>query len=280
MSGIKIFHAIDERQPSDYGAAMTTDSKKDAKGLKRQKGAKSIYRTIALVRIIADHNETGINLSTLARKSSLPVATVHRIVAVLISEELISYDPVSKCYRLGFGLYMLGHKAQQFSIRNTYRKSIEQIAEMTGETVYLMVRSGFDSLCLDLVEGGFPIRIMTYDVGDRRPLGVGAGGLALLMFLPDSEAATILEANRGRYKDYNNMSPKRVKALVDNSRKLGHVFNDGNYLTGVTGVGVPVYGPDGTVIAAISVAGISQRLDKRRAAEIATTIRKIVVFDR
>lgn len=256
---------------------MMTEQKKDAKGLKHQKGAKSIYRTIGLVRMIAAHNETGINLSDLARKSSLPVATVHRIAAVLVSEELISYNSISRCYRLGFGLYTLGHKAQQFSIRDTHRKSIEQIAEMTGDTVYLVVRSGFDSLCIDLVEGGFPIRIMAYDVGDRRPLGVGAAGLALLAFLPDSETEAILETNRGRYKDYNHMSAERVRALVDISRDLGHVFNDGNYLAGVTGVGVPVYGPDGAVIAAISVASISERMDKGRAAEIVETIRDSVV---
>lgn len=54
---------------------------------------------------------------------------------------MISYDPISRCYRLGFGLYTLGHKAQQFSIRDTHRKSIEQIAEMTGDTVYLVEKA-------------------------------------------------------------------------------------------------------------------------------------------
>jgi DNA-binding IclR family transcriptional regulator len=258
---------------------VTTDQKTNAKGLKRHKGAKSVYRTIDLVRTIAGHNETGINLSDLAKKNNLPVATVHRIAAVLVSEELVSYDPISRCYKLGFGLYSLGHKAQQFFIRDTYRKSIEQVAQMTGETVYLLVRSGFDSLCIDLVEGGFPIRIMTYSVGDRRPLGVGAGSLTLLAFLPVSEAETILEANRGRYKSHNNMSVEQIRKRIDISRDLGHVFNDGTYLAGVTGVGVPIYGPDGVIIAAISVASISERMNRERAAEIAKMIHSSLVFD-
>ncbi|MBW2592831.1 MAG: IclR family transcriptional regulator, partial [Deltaproteobacteria bacterium] len=207
---------------------MATYTKNETKGLKRQKGANSIYRTIALIRIIADYNETGINLSDLARKTNFPVSTVHRIVAVLVSEELISYDPILKCYKLGFGLYALGHKAHQFSIRDTYRKSIEQIAEITGETVYLMVRSGFDSICIDLVEGKSPIRIMAYDVGTRKPLGVGAGGLALLAFLPDNEIKTIIKFNNDRYSEYNNISVEKVRALVNTSRHTGYVFNDGN----------------------------------------------------
>ena len=87
---------------------MTAEQKTNDKPVKRRKGAKSIYRTIGLLRTIAAYNEPGINLSDLSRKTTLPVATVHRIVSVLVSEELVSFDPLSKCYRLGFGLYMLG----------------------------------------------------------------------------------------------------------------------------------------------------------------------------
>ena len=241
--------------------------------MKRQKGAKSIYRTIGLLRTIAAYNEPGINLSDLSRKTSLPVATVHRIVSVLVLEELVSFDPLSKYYRLGFGLYRLGRNAQQFSIRDTYRKCIEQIAQSTGETVHLLVCAGFDSLCIDLVEGKFPIRIMAYNVGDRRPLGVGAGSLALMTFLPFNETEAILQANRNRYPDYGGLNMEQVRRMIDNSLRVGHVFNEGKFLAGVTGVGVPVYGPDDNVIAAISVASISERMDLERAAEIADTIR-------
>ncbi len=257
---------------------MTTGQKINEKELKRRKGAQSIYRTIDLLRTLAECNEAGINLSDLARKNSLPVATVHRIVSVLVSEELVSFDPLSKSYRIGFGLYRLGCNARQFSIRDTYRKCIEQIAQSTGETVYLVVRAGFDSLCIDLVEGEFPIRIMAYDIGDRRPLGVGAGSLALMAFLPLNETEAILKANRNRYTDYDGLSVEKVRQMVDISRSLGHVFNEGNYLAGVTGVGVPVYGPEDTVIAAISVASISERMDPERASEIAAMIRHSVVL--
>ncbi|MBW2176781.1 MAG: helix-turn-helix domain-containing protein [Deltaproteobacteria bacterium] len=61
---------------------MTTGQKINEKELKRRKGAQSIYRTIDLLRTLAACNEAGINLSDLATKNSLPVATVHRIVSV------------------------------------------------------------------------------------------------------------------------------------------------------------------------------------------------------
>jgi len=112
------------------------------------------------------------------------------------------------------------------------------LAGVTGVgAVYLVVRAGFDSLCIDLVEGEFPIRIMAYDIGDRRPLGVGAGSLALMAFLPLNETEAILKANRNRYADYDGLSVEKVRQMVDISRSLGHVFNEGNYLAGVTGVG-------------------------------------------
>ena len=75
-----------------------------------------------------------------------------------------------------------------------------RIAERTGDTVFLNVRSGPDVLCIDRKEGTFPIKTLIIEVGNRRPLGVGAGGIALLMPLPDEELERVVSANEARLK--------------------------------------------------------------------------------
>ncbi|MBW2592876.1 MAG: IclR family transcriptional regulator, partial [Deltaproteobacteria bacterium] len=45
----------------------------------------------------------------------------------------------------------------------------------------------------------------------------------------------------------------------------------------VTAVGVPVYGPDGVVIAAISIASISDRMGKKRVADIVKTTQEKII---
>jgi len=51
---------------------------------------------------------------------------------------------------------------------------------MSGDTVFLVIRQGDYCLCLHREEGHFPVKVFTTDVGGRRLLGLGAGGLALI----------------------------------------------------------------------------------------------------
>ena len=103
--------------------------------------------------------------------------------------------PSPNCHHLGIELFLLAGAAQQFSLRNQFRTALERIASETGDTVFLLIRSGNDALCIDRVEGKFPIRTIMIDIGARRPLGIGAGSLALIAFLPDAQFEVILSAN-------------------------------------------------------------------------------------
>ena len=125
------------------------------------KGAQSVHRTVSLVRSVAKYNKQGVNLSKIARDTGLHTATAHRILAALVLEGFLTYDSVSKLYHLGIDLYHIGKEAHHFSICERYHSVIEKIADKTEDTVFLLIRSGNDVLCLDLVEGKFPIRTMT-----------------------------------------------------------------------------------------------------------------------
>ena len=59
----------------------------------------------------------------------------------------------------------------------------------------MIVESRFrSSICSARALGDYPIKALTLDVGIRRPLGVGAGGLAILCALPEAEADEIIDA--------------------------------------------------------------------------------------
>ena len=60
----------------------------------------------------------------------------------------------------------------------------------------LSLPSGIESLCIDVEEGTYPIRANYLRVGSRRPLGVGAGSLALLAWLAYSRARSESQAVR------------------------------------------------------------------------------------
>lgn len=89
-------------------------------------------------------------------------------------------------YFLGHLIFELGLAASSnFNLRDIRQSSLMRLADRTGDAVFLTIRSGYDTVCIDRKEGSFSIRALTLGVGTRRSLGVGAGGLALLMSLPD-----------------------------------------------------------------------------------------------
>jgi DNA-binding IclR family transcriptional regulator len=239
----------------------------------KQAGAQSIRRTIALLHMIAKYNDHGVNLSKIARKVGLPTTTVHRILAVLVEEGLVAFDPGTKLYHLGIVLFTFGIAAHQFAIRDQFHSTLERIAQKTGDTAYLVMRSGIDVLCVDRVIGSYPIQVLTFEIGERRPLGIGGGSIALLASLPDDQAEAIITANASRYSSFKKKTPGDVRRMVSQCRRLGYGLSVRNVNPDMIGVGVPILNQQGQVIAAVSVAGIAKRMGPSRQKEIIELIK-------
>jgi DNA-binding IclR family transcriptional regulator len=140
-------------------------------------GTQTIARAAQVLRLIAARNSSGMRLVDLARHAKLERPTAHRILQGLAGEGLVRQERATKRWFLGRLVFELGLAASsQFNVRDLCRPVLARLAERTGDTVFLTVRSGFDTVCVDRMEGSFPIKTLTLDVGTRRPLGVGAGG--------------------------------------------------------------------------------------------------------
>lgn len=72
------------------------------------------------------------------------------------------------------------------------------LSEETEDTIYLVMRSDFEAVCMHRIEDSFLIRTLVLQVGSRRPLNVGAGGLAILSTIGSAERELIVAASRWR----------------------------------------------------------------------------------
>ena len=136
----------------------------------------------------------------------------------------------------------------------------------TGDTIYLAIRSGAELVCVDAREGNYPIKVFTLTVGMRRPLGVGAGGLALLSALPDDEIESIIRRNAQRLKDFPFYTPEVLRRLVQETRRRGYGLNDGHILQGMSAISVGVIGRRRQVVAALTISATKERMAPRRRA--------------
>jgi DNA-binding IclR family transcriptional regulator len=171
-------------------------------------------------------------------------------------------------------LFYLGAKARRFAVRNLYHGLLESAASQTGDTAFLIMRLGHDCICVDRVVGSYPIRTLTVDIGTQRPLGIGSGSLAFLAFLPDDEKERILAANAVRYLHYG-VNESALRALAAEGRAKGYVASLCLFHEAVNSVGIPLFDEKSEVEAAVSVAGIPQRMNSQRLVHIAGLLARL-----
>lgn len=235
-------------------------------------GTQSIRRAVALLRELAVRTRGGWRLAELARRCGLDRTTAYRILKCLAAEGLVARK--DDRYRLGALAFELGLAAQPaLDLRALASKALDRIAAETGDTAFLNAASGYDSVCLDRREGEFPVKALTVEIGARRPLAASAGGLAMLILLPEPERRRIVTENARRLAATTRVSARTLALLVEESLGAGYGLNQGRVIPGVIAVGAPVRGLRGEPVGALSVAAISDRLGAVRRHETVALLR-------
>ena len=229
-------------------------------------GVQSIQRTIAIVRAVARTNRRGSRLTDVARSVGLTKSTTHRILGALVQAGWLEQDRETGLFHLGVEIFALGAAAaNHWHLAEVARPMMARLAERSEDTVYLQVRTGFESICAARQEGSYPIKTLQLDVGQRRPLGVSAGNIAILALLSDEDVERAITATIESAPQYEALDKAALLNVVAVTRQQGHAFVDGLFIAGMSAIGVPILGWDGGPVASLSVAAISSRLqDDRR----------------
>lgn len=234
----------------------------------------TLDRAIHLLQLLATAPQ-GSRLVDLQRQTGLTKPTVHRILETLCLRDFVAKDQVSKRYSLGREIGLLASSAApaSFDLRTLCEDHMVEVAQRSGDTSFLTVRSGYDAVCIDRQSGSYPVKAFTVEVGTRRPLGVGAGGIVLLAALDASEQANAYGAIKRALGDGNGTKLGTIRKAVDDVGRLGYAYSDGLVLAGVRGLAVPISNPQGKVLAALSLAAIRERVSKQRIPQLLTILR-------
>lgn len=206
-----------------------------------------------------------LRLVDISAASDLNRATTLRLLETLMDEGFVQRDKATKRYSLGDEALILGIAMQgRDHIRDRARPSLITLSALSGDTLLLSTRHGLESVCVDREFGNFPIRANYLDLGSRRPLGVGAGSLALLAWLPDDEIETLLGLlDPVLKKNYPRITCALLRTEIALARQRGYAMLLDLVVDQMGGVAVPIFGGDGKPIGAISVAALSQRISTR-----------------
>lgn len=238
-------------------------------------GSQTLERGVELLKLVAAHHPEGLRLTDLVQLSGLEFPTAHRLLTSLLREGLVAHQETGKRYVLGQYCQQLSLAAHNKApVQNIYAPLLEDIASTTTDATFLVIQSGLDTLCIARALGTYVIQALAVNVGHRQPIGVGAGGLAMLAAMPHKDADALIRTNGDRLPYYRNLSTTELKKMVSQARADGYAVI-GNYaVSGVVGVGVALHDAMGNIIGGVSVASIKSRMNKERQQQVAEQIKR------
>lgn len=238
-------------------------------------GTQAIGRAMLVLRAIASAGRRGMRVADIVAMSALPQATVSRMLAALQREGVVVREERLRKYFVGPVIHELGLVARNnYALPQACHDAMQWLVEQTQDTVYLSERRGMEATCTAAEEGSFPIKAIPLHVGIRRPLGVGAGGLAILAAMDPQHAEEIMRANASRYPAYGGIDLAYLAEALAQTRERGWSWVANKATQGMTAVGVAIRGPSGEPVAALSISAISSRMSKERAPKLARLLLK------
>jgi DNA-binding IclR family transcriptional regulator len=227
-----------------------------------------------VIKFLGEAGEKGARMSEIAGGLGLKASTAHRIVSALERHGLIERERTTKHYRLGLALFALGATAADGTgLRKVSRPALLRLAAETGDTVFLMARSGFNVVCVDRQEGAYILDSLTGHVGGQIPMGVGPASQAILAFLPPAEAETVISANAPLYGRYHGLTADSVRDRLPQIRAQRFALDDGELVKGISALAVPILPQGRDAIASIAINMTSARLEPDRLTELVARLK-------
>ncbi|HWK47753.1 MAG TPA: helix-turn-helix domain-containing protein [Stellaceae bacterium] len=186
-----------------------------------RRGTGSLSKALRLLSEIGSAEPAALRLTELVSRTNIESSTAFRMLACLVEEDFLQKVD-GKRYRLGQRVFELGLVAgQHFQHYAAARSTLSRLASQLDAPVTLDMRSGAETVHVGR-EG--PEALVGPDgaIGTRLPIGVGAGGVALLAAMPPNEADRLISGNERRYRSYGRDTSRVLRLHVHRARLDGY----------------------------------------------------------
>lgn len=191
------------------------------------------------------------SLAGVVRGTGLARPTAYRLLSALEAHGLVAREEGR--YSLGLRLLSWGGGAVGSGLVEVARPVLAALRDRTEESTQLYVREGDRRVCIASVErtgGGLRDAV---PVGAVLPLGQGSGGRVLLAWAEGAEGGP----------DVRDLAETRARGWAESVAERE---------VGVASVSAPVFGPDGSLRAAVCASGPVSRLGEHPGERLAEMV--------
>ncbi len=243
-------------------------------------GITVVERALDILQYLSRHpSEHGVR--SLAAALDLSPSTAFRLLETLERAGFVRQNPATQKYAIGIKAVQLGIAALgTLDVTAVAPDRLRSLVSETGESAFLAVRDGTEIVYLFKEEGKHSIRT-TAILGSRRPLHCTALGKSFLATMPPTEVAALMQ--RTGMPAFTQRTITDLGALWQELalvRVRGYAVDREEIEEGLACIGAPIRDYRGVTIAAVSMAGPSNRIlphEERFGRRVAATALEISI---
>jgi IclR family transcriptional regulator, acetate operon repressor len=250
-----------------------SDLSVDKTAFARGSGVQSLDRALDILELLGRAGDQ-LGITEIGSVLGLPNGTIHRLLATLTRRGYARQDPGNRKYTLGIKAFTLATAAQG-RLGPLARPFLTELMEISQESANL---AGLDKNAVFYIEQVPAPRIvrMFTEPGSRVYAHATGTGKVLLAYQPEEVVDSIIRQTRlPRITPHTITDVKELKRQLEQVRQQGCAVDAGEMEEAVHCLAAPILGPDGKILAAVSVSGPAGRLDDARIKELVPQIKSI-----
>ena len=222
----------------------------------RSSNVRSVQRAARIITALAEHPYP-MGIAELAQRVMLSPASVHRMLATLISVGWVDQNTRTAKYRLGTRMLGIGSTGLITSpVVQNGRIFLTRLAEQTGYHSALSTLVGMRVIHLARSAGGTLQGRPDFEPGVSQPAHAMADGKLLLSYLPPAERAYLYEVDGLRKYTENTIDdPSKLEKEIECIQERGYAVDHYERFEASRGLAVPVLDLDGRPLLAMLCLG-------------------------
>ncbi|TAL78591.1 MAG: IclR family transcriptional regulator [Burkholderiaceae bacterium] len=216
-----------------------------------------ITKTARLLDVLAEAQRP-LGFTEIVARTQFVKSSTHRILSVLIGENLVAYEERGKTYKLGARLNNWAHAAWRRSdLEVVAARELEQLCEMTRANVALSVRYDDSVLYLRTLDSK-AVRHASR-AGDHAPLHCTAAGKVFLAYMPEKQRENLMARLRfERFTENTVRGPAQLLSELAIVRTRGYAQSAQEEFAHIVGIAAPIWNAHEEVTAAVSLWMVSE----------------------
>jgi IclR family transcriptional regulator, KDG regulon repressor len=242
-------------------------------GLPRASVSTTVTKAINILEVLAIKADVGVSLSELCSLVEIPKSSTHRYL-VTLQELGLAERRSNDRYYLGIKVIELaGSYLLKSDLRSESQAALDELSELTGETVHLAVPSGNEVVYIAKVESKHALSMFSH-IGARLPMHCTALGKAILAFSDSDKIQAILARPLITRTPNSLTSLEALRIELSQIRLRGYAIDNEENELGVRCVGAPIFDYTTKPIGAISVSAPRDRMDEDRCNQLGPLVQQ------